>query len=139
MSMIANKQEQKAKAIELLKTLDIYKPYIKGFEDNDEVCFFERFGGYWINQETKAYAKMKEFEKTHECTVYAVTHEYLEFGECWSFLFVPKYKEDWTYMLRKYKNTFCVMAYVWNSDCEWCSDMGDIEVRSFGGGLCRVG
>ena len=139
MSNIASKEEQKAKAIELLNTLDIYKPYIKGFVENNEVCFYERFGGYWINQEPKAYAKMKEFEQKHECTVYAVTHEYLEFGECWSFLFVPKYKEDWRYLLRKYKNTFCVMAYVWNSDCEWCSDIGDIEVKTFGGGLCRIG
>ena len=30
-------EERKAKAIELLKKLDIYKPYIKGFVEKDQV------------------------------------------------------------------------------------------------------
>jgi hypothetical protein len=37
------REEQKIKAIEFLKELDIYKPYIKGFVDENKVCFFERF------------------------------------------------------------------------------------------------
>ena len=35
-----NKEERKLKAIELMKTLDIYKPYINGFEKKDDVCIF---------------------------------------------------------------------------------------------------
>lgn len=46
-----NEQAMKEKAIELLKKMDIYKPYIKGFEEKDSVCFFENYGGYWIDQE----------------------------------------------------------------------------------------
>lgn len=42
---------KKEKAIELMKKMDIYKPYIKGFEERDQVCFFEGFGGFWIDQE----------------------------------------------------------------------------------------
>lgn len=37
---------KKEKAIELLKEMDIYAPYIKGFREKGMVCFFERFGGY---------------------------------------------------------------------------------------------
>ena len=37
---------KKEKAIELLKQMDIYAPYIKGFRESDKVCFFEGFGGY---------------------------------------------------------------------------------------------
>lgn len=37
-------EEKKQKALELMKKLDIYKPYIKGFEKDNEVCFFE---GFW--------------------------------------------------------------------------------------------
>ena len=44
---------KKEKAIELLKKMDIYAPYIKGFREKDKVCFFERFGGYWVDQETE--------------------------------------------------------------------------------------
>ena len=43
--------EKKEKAIELLKQMDIYAPYIKGFREKGMVCFFERFGGYWADQE----------------------------------------------------------------------------------------
>ena len=42
---------KKEKAIELLKEMDIYKPYIQGFRESDKVCFFENFGGYWLYQE----------------------------------------------------------------------------------------
>lgn len=39
------RQAKKDKAIELMKTIGIYKPYIDGFEKEDKVCFFEMFGG----------------------------------------------------------------------------------------------
>ena len=39
----------KEKAIEILKQLDIYKPYIDGFREEDKVCFFEEFAGFWID------------------------------------------------------------------------------------------
>ena len=31
------KDERKEKALEIMEQLEIYKPYIKGFENNDEV------------------------------------------------------------------------------------------------------
>ena len=33
-------KQKKAKAIELMYELNIYEPYIKGFEKDNEVCFF---------------------------------------------------------------------------------------------------
>ena len=44
------KEERKEKALEFMQKLDIYKPYIKGFEKSDNVCFFEGFAGYWAWQ-----------------------------------------------------------------------------------------
>ena len=76
-------ENKKQKALEIMKTLDIYKPYIKGFEKDNHVCFFEGFGGFWAYQEPELMAKIKEIEKTYKVLVYAVTHEYLEFGECY--------------------------------------------------------
>ena len=40
-------ENKKQKAIELMGKLDIYKPYIKGFRENNKVCFFENFSGFW--------------------------------------------------------------------------------------------
>ena len=128
----------KEKAIEILKQLDIYKPYIDGFREEDKVCFFENFGGFWIDQEPEAYRKMQEIEQKHGCKVYAVTREYTEFGECWSYLIVTAYPEEWDDLVYKNGNMFCAFAYVWNKDDEWCSEFGNVGVRSFGGGLKRV-
>lgn len=132
-------EEQKTKAIELLKKLDIYKPYIAGFKKKDEVCFFERFGGYWVYQEPEIEAKMHEIEKKYNCKVYAITHEFTEFGECYSFLLVDNYPEEWHYLIESYGNKHNVFAYVWNKDDDWCSELGTITVQSFGGGIKRIG
>lgn len=121
-----------------MNKLDIYKPYIKGFKENNQICFFENFGGFWAEQEPELMAKIQEFEKEHNCLVYAVTHEFLEFGECYDFLFISDYEEDWEEMLYPQGNMYYVSAYVWNKDCEWCSEFGTIGIRSFGGGIKRV-
>ena len=102
----------KEKAIEILKQMDIYEPYIDGFREEDKVCFFENFGGFWIDQELEAYKKMQEIEQKHGCKVYAVTHESTEFGECWDYLIVTAYPEEWDDLVYKNGNMFCAFAYV---------------------------
>lgn len=126
-------------AIKALKTLDIYKPYIDEFKQNDKVCFFENFGGFWINQEPAAYKKMKEIESKYGCTVYAVTHEYTSIGEMFSFLIISAYEEEWDDMIMPLgNNRFYAFAYVWNVSDEDCSEFGDVAIVSFGGGIKRI-
>ena len=131
-------EERKIKAIEILEKMDIYKPYIKGFRESDKVCFFERFGGYWVDQEPEIYNKMKEIEKEYNCTVYAITHEFTQFGECYSFLLVTNYKSEWKNLVVTENGTHYAFAYVWNKDDDWCSELGTVGVKSFGGGITRV-
>ena len=133
------KNKQKAKAVEIMKRMDIYKPYIEGFEKEDKVCFFEQFGGYWVYQEPEIEAKMKELEEQYGCTVYAITHEFTQFGECYSFLLVSKYEEEWDRCVVSEKNNHYAFAYVWNKDDDWCSEFGTVVVKSFGGGIKRIG
>ena len=134
---ISNKIK-KAKAVEMLKELDIYKPYIDGFKEENNVCYFERYAGYWAYQDEELMKKIKQIEQRYNCLVYAVTHEYLEFGECYSLLVIPDYKEDWDYILEKTQNGYYAYAYVWNKTDNDCSEFGTIGVESFGGGLKRV-
>lgn len=130
---------QKEKAIECLNKLDIYKPYIKAFEKNGIVTLFERFGGYYItdDQEPELLNKINEFEAETGSLVYAVTHEWFEFGECYSFLCVSKYEEDWDLTLETGPYGSYAFAYVWNKDDDLCSEYGTIGVQSFGGGIAR--
>ena len=132
---------QKEIAIQCLEKLDIYKPYINKFKSAKTMpCFFENFGGFYVDQEPELFAKIKEVEQQYDCLVYAITHEYLEFGECWSMLCVSKDTEDWTECLDQFRNTcFYTFAYVWNKTDEWLSEFGDVVVQSFGGGIRRIG
>ena len=129
---------KKEKALELMNKLDIYKPYIRAFKERGEICFFENFGGFWTYQEPELLTKIKEFEEEYNVLVYAVTHEYLEFGECCDFLFISDYEEEWEEMLYPQGNMFYAYAYVWNKTDDCCSEFGTIGIRSFGGGIKRV-
>ena len=130
---------KKEKAIEFMKKLDIYKPYINGFKNEDTVCYFENYGGYWAYQEPGLIEKVKEIEEQHNCLVYAITHEYTSIGEMYSFLIITDYEEEWDTLLEKYGNQYYGFAYVWNKDDEECSEFGTIALSSFGGGIRRIG
>lgn len=129
---------KKEKALELLKEMDIYTPYVKGFEEKDQVCFFERFSGYWVYQEPEIEAKMKELEKQYKCVVYAITHEYTDFGELYTFLLVTNYPEEWSRLMISEGNKHTAFAYVWNKTDDWCSEFGSVTVVSLGGGITRI-
>ena len=132
------KTKQTEKAMELMNKMDIYKPYIKGFRENDQVCFFEQFGGFWVDQEPEIYNKMQEIEKEYNCKVYAITHEWTEFGEMYSFLIVTAYPEEWQTLVYSKGNQHTAFAYVWNKSDDWCSEFGSVTVQSFGGGIKRI-
>lgn len=130
---------KKDKALELMKQLDIYQPYIDGFKDNGYVCYFERFAGFWDFQNKELEAKRKEIEEKYKCLVYASTHEYLEGDELYSFLIVTNYPEEWEYSLQSAGlNKYYATAYVWNKSCDWCSEFGDIVIEHAFGGIRRV-
>ena len=134
-------EERKEKAIEIMKNLDIYKPYIDGFKQNNDVCMFEQFGGYWAYQYPELIEKKNEIEEKYNCTVYAITHEITEIGEFYDFLVVSDYKEEWKSLVQKYENNnrYYAYAYVWNKDDDYCSEFGDVIIQSFGGGIRRIG
>lgn len=131
---------QKEIAVECLQKLDIYKPYIRRFEVAGIPCFFERFGGFYADQEPWLWDKIKKVEEEFGCVVYAVTHELFEFGECWSMLCVSKHTEEVTdCLIQSTINRFYAYAYVWNKSDDMLSEFGDIAVQALGGGIRRIG
>lgn len=133
---------QKEIAITCLETLDIYKPYINKFKSKAGIpCFFENYGGFYVDQEPEIWDKIKEVEEDTGCLVYAVTHELSNLGETWSMLCISKYSnalEDHLVSTSK-PGQFYAFSYVWNKTSPDCSEFGDIVVQSFGGGIRRVG
>lgn len=133
---------QKEIAISCLEKLDIYKPYIRKFKSKAGIpCFFENYSGFYVDQEEELFNKIKEVEKEYSCLVYAITHEFLEFGECWSMLCVPNDVETADDVLQSYSNNnrYYAFAYVWNATAEHFSEFGDVVVHAAYGGLRRIG
>jgi len=139
---LLTKEEQKTLALIRLKQMDIYKPYIKAFEEKGVITFFERFGGYYAtadNGEKELEDYICAYEERTGDMVYAATHEIFEFGECYSLLIVSKYREDEVDDKLEANGTkFFPYAYVWNKSVPDFSEYGTICVQAFGGGLTRV-
>ena len=125
-------------AINYMKRMDIFEPYIERFERKDMPCSYENFGGFWVDQEPELYAKKKEIEKRYNCLVYAITHEFADFGECYDFLIVTEYKEEWPELVESNGRMHSAFAYVWNKTDDWCSEFGSVLIQSFGGGIRRI-
>lgn len=136
---LTSREEKKTIAIKLIKQLGIYYEFVKDFKTDDVVCLFENYVSFYVWQYPELQKKLKEIEKEYNCLVYAVTHEFTEFGELYDFLLVPDYKEDWEYLIRVINdNQYSVFAYVWNKSDEVCSEIGNIIIESFFGGIKRI-
>lgn len=137
--MNTTKEMRKEQALQNLKKMDVYKDFIDCYKKQDYVCYYELGIGYWAFQEEELIAKMHEVEERFNCTVYAITHDFTEFGELYDFLYVPNDKEEWDYALEQEGNLFYAFAYVWNKNDEECSELGTVAVKNRFGGLVRVG
>lgn len=135
-----DKTLQKELAIQCLEKLDIYKPYIRKFKSNAGTpCFFENFAGFWVDQESEIYDKMKEVESESGVLVYALTHEITDLGETWSMLCVPSDAETLEDCLGSFNpREYYAFSYVWNKTCSMFSEFGDTVVMSRFGGLKRI-
>ena len=136
--MLTTREEKKEKAIEFMQKLKILPNYIQAFKKNDTVCLFQGFGGYWLYQYPELQEQLKKIEEKYDCVVYAVMQEHVGTDECYSFLVVTDYKEEWERLVYKVQNNHCAFAYVWNKDIEYFSEFGRIFVQSLGGGIRRV-
>ena len=130
-------QERKTKAIEIMKKMEIYQQYIEEFDKNNQITYFERGMGYWVNADSELYQRIKKIEEKYDLTVYAITHEYCEFGECYSLLYLSNRKGEWKHTVESDGKEHYAYAYVWNKTDDSCSEFGTIGIRSIFGGITR--
>lgn len=130
---------QKEKAVEYLRNLEVWNNFINQFAENGQVTVFNAYKGKNISEYSEVQQKIKEIEAEYGCLVYAVTYERLSFGECFSFLVVSKYEEDWELSLRYLgNNLYSALAYVWNKTDDRLSEFGSVVVGAAYGGLLRM-
>lgn len=136
--MNVSKEIKKAEAINRMKALDLYNPYVKAFNDKDEIFMSEMTGGvYEFSENTELQAKVKEFEAEHNALVYHVIHTFTQFGELYNFLYVSDHQDEWEMDNADIADGYA-LAYVWNKTDDWCSEFGSIGVRGKFGGIVRT-
>lgn len=87
-------EKKKTEAIARMKQLNLHPDIIKEFEEENILNLSENGGFlYWLTDEQKSY--VEEFENKYNALVYHVIHDYTEFGELLTFLYVSDYEEEW--------------------------------------------
>lgn len=109
---------------------------IKEFREEGKLNMSENGGFlYWLNDEQKKI--VKDWEEEHEGVVYHVIHNFTNFGEMLTFLYVSKYKEEWE-MDREDLRAGYPLVYVMNLSMPDCSEFGSVGVQPSVGGVKRV-
>lgn len=130
-----NKQKQKQEAIQRMQILDLFNEAIQEFKEHDVVSISENGTLFWLTDKQKQY--VRNFENTYNALVYHVIHNYTEYGEMLSFLFVSKYSNEWDEDKQDLKNN-CPMVYVENLDEPMFSEFGSIVIEPHYGGVIRT-
>lgn len=127
---------QKQEAIERMKMLKIYSQAIKEFEKENVINVSEHGGIlFWLDDEQQE--MVKRFEEKYNAIVYHVIHNYTEFGELYSLLYVSQHENEWDYDKDDIKHNI-VLCYVVNKDEENFSEFGSIGIRPQYGGVIRT-
>lgn len=137
--MMASRSEMKAKAIELLKELNVNPMFASRFQFFDKIPYFDKHTPLFEEAPREILDKVKEIEKERGLLVYAITSDDLSFGKTYSFLVVSPYKEDWLYLMSTERLWHRVYAYVWNVTEEWRSESGSVCLLNHYGKLVRIG
>ena len=130
-------EKKKQEAINRMKALGIFAETIKQFKGG-QVSYSEPPLGanYWLNEEQEKI--VKDFEEEHNALVYVVVRSYTEFGKLDAFLYVSDYEEEWEMDIEDIYDGYA-LAYVYNYDDPYCSEIGSIAVKGRFGGLVRIG
>lgn len=129
-------EKKKIEAIQRMKTLKMHENPIREFE-KDSVLNKSKHGGilYWLDDKEKEL--VKKFEQKYNAVVYHVIHNYTDYGEMLSILYVSDEKDEWEYDREDLQSGYAC-AYVINLDDDFCSEFGSIGVRPQFGGLVRT-
>lgn len=131
---------QKSVAIRAMRILGLDAAIVSEFERDGKVYMFENGVAKEIEEDSEVYCKIRALEKERGMLVYAVTHERFGFGECFSFLDVSKYEEDWAWEISMFLvGIYAVHSYVWNVTHPECSGSGRVLIQVCEYGIERVG
>lgn len=133
------KNKKKAEAVRRMKSLGIYPETIRQFEKGGFVSISMPPMGAFFWAQDEDLARIRDFEETHNALVYMVVRTfYRELGKLDFYLFVSDEKDEWDADRSGLKNGEA-LVYVYNHDCDWCSEFGYIGIKkTLAEGLVRT-
>ena len=130
------KAKQRTEALRRMELLKLHENVIDDFKEISLLNQSEHGGIlYWVEGETER--KIREWEEKTGNLVYHVIHDYTEFGELLSLLYVSQYEDEWESDREDIQDGYAV-AYVMNLSDDWCSEYGSIGIRPQWGGVVRT-
>ena len=130
------KAKQRTEALRRMELLKLHENVIDDFKEISLLNQSEHGGIlYWVEGETER--KIREWEEKTGNLVYHVIHDYTEFGELLSLLYVSQYEDEWESDREDIQDGYAV-AYVMNLTDDWCSEYGSIGIRPQWGGVVRT-
>ena len=124
---------------EALKRMELLKLHENVIDDFKEIALLNQseLGGilYWVEGEMEK--NIREWEEKTGNLVYHVIHDYTEFGELLSLLYVSQYEDEWETDREDIQDGYA-LAYVMNLTDDWCSEYGSIGIRPQWGGVVRT-
>lgn len=130
------REQQHKNAIQFLNQIGSYKPYTNAFK-NGTITMYEGFGGYYVEDE-HLLKIIRDVEEQYDGTVYAVIHDFTNFGEMYTLLWSTGYEEDVDYSIEEDNGTYYAMSYVYNKTVPEFSEFGTVGIKPMFGGLVRV-
>lgn len=127
---------KKQEAIQRMKALRIFPQTIKQFKSGMVSCSEPPMGAnYWVSEDQKKI--IKEFEEEHNALVYFVIRSYTEDGKLDTLLYVSDYMVDWEADMEDINEGY-ILAYTYNYNVPYFSEIGSIAVTERFGGLVRL-
>lgn len=127
--------KQKDEAISRIKKLNLHPNAVREFIEENKLNLSERGMLYWLG-ETEL-AMIEEWQKETGNLAYHIIKNRLEFGTCYSILYVSKYVDEWEDDNYDLDDGY-PLAYVMNVDDEFSSEYGSIGIKSMFGGVIRT-
>ena len=130
------KAKQRTEALKRMEMLHLHENVIDDFKEINLLNQSEHGGIlYWVEGEMEK--KIREWEEKTGNLVYHVIHDYTEFGELLSLLYVSQYEDEWETDREDIQDGYA-LAYVMNLTDDWCSEYGNIGIRPQWGGVVRT-
>ena len=126
---------QKEEALKRMKKLNLLGEVRNHFRIYEKVFLSEK-GIIWELDEMET-KMVREWENNTGNLVYHVIKTNMEFGLCYSFLYVSKHTEKWQMDNEDLGNGY-PFVYVKNMDCDCFSEYGSIGIAPIWGGLIRT-